>query len=391
VSARQHLPIARVVSGVRRRWSRALYAALVRVYRALFPSTAPPGRLAPRSIRRLLVVRHDAIGDMAVTLPALAYLRETLPDAQIDVVASPTNAPLVGIDPRVDRVFVNDRTLGGWWRTLRAVRARRYDVIVSALHNPHFREGLFAALAGTQATARVTAQRPKRYLGFFTHVVRVPHSQRRMARRLLSLVQHAIGDGAPGTVDPARYPPALAPSAEASDRVEAFLTAHVRGPFVALNAWGRDPARALGVALASEVAAGLARLQPPITVVLTPPPNTIDEARRIAEEAISRSGDETRIVVAPANTLLDLVELLRRAEFVVTPDTANVHLASAVGTPVVSLHTPLTADVSVWGPWNVPSRTVVLSERRPLREVSAEAVLGAVVELRSELARDRAP
>ena len=71
----------------RRRASRALYRLLFRLYRTLFPSDAPRGRVPSSYVRRLLVVRHDALGDMAVTLPAIAYLRATLPHAEIDVTA----------------------------------------------------------------------------------------------------------------------------------------------------------------------------------------------------------------------------------------------------------------------------------------------------------------
>jgi ADP-heptose:LPS heptosyltransferase len=385
------VPVARGVtrSGARRRLNRALYAALTRLYRTLFPSAAPTGRLPPTAVRRLLVVRHDAIGDMAVTLPALAYLRATLPHAEIDVTASVSNAPLVRGDPRVTCVLVHDGSRLGWWRLLRAVRARRYDVIVSAIHNPHLREGLFAALGAAPRTARVTAMRPKRYLGFFTHVIRVPHSHRRMAPRLLYLAAHAVGDGpAPHAVDVAAHPPMVAPHAEAVERVATFLRERVGAPFVALNAWGRDPARCFGPTLTAEIVAGLARRDPATPIVLTPPPGAVAEAEAVAA-AVHGRGDlpsGARIVVAPAGSLGDLVELLRRAALVVTPDTANVHLASALGVPVVSVHTPLTADVAVWGPWHAAHRTVVLADRRPLRETSADDVVAAVDALRAGLA-----
>ena len=118
---------------VRRRAKRVLYRQLTRLYRTLFPTDAPPGRLCPASVRRVLVVRHDAAGDMAVTLPALAYLSATLPGAEIDVVASPRNAALLHGDARVRRVEVNDHSWRAWLRLVRTLRARRYDVVVSPL------------------------------------------------------------------------------------------------------------------------------------------------------------------------------------------------------------------------------------------------------------------
>ena len=375
------------VERARRRASRALYRLLNRLYRDRFPSGAPAGRLRSASIRRLLVVRHDAVGDMAVTLPALAYLAETLPHAEIDVVASPRNAALLHGDARVHRVYVNDHSWPSWLRLVRALRARRYDCVISPLMSRGLREGLFAALVGGRRAARVSLWRQPQYVGLFTHLHRVSRAQRHMATRLLALVQATIGDGpAPRCVDLARWPAAPARDAAAEGRVAAFLDAHVAGEFVALNAWAAEPVRTFGRALTAELAAALATRYAGLAVVLTPPPNALADAHEVATLVRGRLGDDARVAVAtPGVTLRDLVALLRRATVVVTPDTANVHLASAVGAPVVSVHTPLAADVRDWGPWEVPNRTVVLAERRPLRDVDPDLVLAAFDELWREL------
>jgi ADP-heptose:LPS heptosyltransferase len=371
---------------VRRRASRVLYRQLNRLYRTLFPTDAPAGHLRPASVRRVLVVRHDAVGDMAVTLPALAYLSATLPAAEIDVVASPRNAALLHGDARVRRVEVNDHSWRCWLRLVRTLRARRYDVVVSPLMSRGLREGLFAGMVARRHGARVSLWRQPQYVGLFTHLHRVSRAHRHMATRLLALVQATIGDGAPARPDVAQWPAVLARDAAAEGRVDAFLCAHVRGPFVALNAWAAEPARALGRALTTELACALAGHDAGLTVVLTPPPSVVGEAEGVAADAAARLGDAGRVIVArPGPTLRDLVALLRRAAVVVTPDTANVHLASAVGTPVVSIHTPLAADVRDWGPWGVPNRTVVLPDARPLRETDPAVVLCAFDALVREL------
>lgn len=364
----------------RRRLDRAFYRLLGAVYRRIFPTDAPRGRVPRAAVRRALVVRHDAIGDMAVTLPAIAYLHATLPGVEVDVVASPRNAGLLAGDPRVRRVYVNDHSLGTWLRLSRELRARGYDVVVSTLLRNGLREGLFAAVVAGRRAARVTPWRQAQYLGLFTHPVRVPRSERHMATRLLAVVQRAIGDGpAPARTDLAAYPAELAHDAEADARAAAFLDAHVGGPFVALNAWAAEAPRVLGRSLAAEIAVGLATRLAPLAVVVTPPPSAVPEAEAIAADA--RAAGAARVLVAPAGALADLVALLRRASLVVTPDTANVHLASALGVPVVSLHTALGGDVGEWGPWGVPNRTVVLRDPRPLRDAPASDVLAAVDDL----------
>jgi heptosyltransferase III len=368
---------------VRRRLDRAFYRLLFRLYRRLFPCDVPPGRVPSARVRRVLVVRHDAVGDMAVTLPALSYLRVTLPHAEIDVVASPRNEALLRGDGRVRRVYVNDHSRATTRRLTGELRERRYDAIVSPLMRHGLREGLFAARIAHRATARITPWRQTQYLGLFTHPCRVSPCERHMAKRLLALVQRTIGDAPPPVrADVAAFPPGLAHDAAADARVDALLSSRVRGPFVALNAWAAEAHRALGGALAAELAAGIASRG--AAVVLTPPPGRASEADAIVDAVRARDGDAA-VTVAPPGSLHDLVALLRRAAVVVTPDTANVHLASAVGTPVVSMHTPIGADVRDWGPWGVPNRTVVLREPRPLSDVRAEDVLAALDSLWAEL------
>jgi len=372
---------------VRRRASRVLYRQLNRLYRSLFPTDAPAGHLHPASVRRVLVVRHDAVGDMAVTLPALAYLSATLPAAEIDVVASPRNAALLHGDARVRRVEVNDHSWRSWLRLVRTLRARRYDCVVSPLMSRGLREGAFAALVAGRRAARVSLWRQPQYVGLFTHVHRVSRAQRHMATRLLALVQTAVGDGPPPRrAELERWPAAVARDAAAEARVDAFLDTHVGGEFVALNAWAAEPVRALGRALTTELACALAAHDAGLTVVLTPPPDETADADAVAAAARARLGGAARVVVArPGSTVRDLVTVLRRAAAVVTPDTANVHLASAVGTPVVSIHTPLAADVRDWGPWGVPNRTVVLAQPRPLRETDPASVVAAFDDLLREI------
>jgi hypothetical protein len=206
----------------RRRVDRRVYRLLHALYRAVFPARAPRGRLDPAALRRVLVVRHDRLGDMAVTTPSLAFLHDALPHAVVDVVASAANAPLLDGDPRVARVLVDPGGAGTWLRLVPHLRAHRYDLVFSPIGVSHLRQGLFAALAAPGA-ARVTPWRPVQYHGLFTHVVRVPRTERQMPRRLLYTLEAAIAAGpAPRRASVDRWPLALGARPEGEAAAEAF-------------------------------------------------------------------------------------------------------------------------------------------------------------------------
>lgn len=365
---------------LRRRIERRFYRVLYRAYRLALPTRVGAGPVDPRGLRRILVLPNYKVGDLVVATPALAYLRAVAPHARIDVVLSPRNASLVANDPRVDRVLLHDPHAGGWallrWAALaRRLRRERYDLVADFVLPHHVREGLLTAVAAGRQAARVTPHRPPPAWGLFTHRPRVPGFERRyMADRLLYAVQATVRRaGDPVDIDAARaaYPMVLAVDPAANARVAAWLAAHAPGPFIAVNAWASDPVRTLDVRQMAELLAALGARHPGLAFVLTPPPGAA--ATAAAMQAAAVAAGTRAFVFPPAPDLADLVALLHRAAAVVTPDTANIHLAAAVGRPVLALFaTVATARVAHWVPSGVPCHVVLLEGGRPLRDLAPE-------------------
>ena len=56
-------------------------------------------------MRRLLFIRLDHIGDVAMSLPALHALRQRYPDARIDALVLPEVAPLLADVSDMDAIY----------------------------------------------------------------------------------------------------------------------------------------------------------------------------------------------------------------------------------------------------------------------------------------------
>jgi hypothetical protein len=81
-----------------------------RPYRALWPMEdprvrSPEGKPNLSGVRRVLVMRHRAAGDLLLTTPAFRALRAGLPSASIDVLVSRGTGELLKGNPDVDRVL----------------------------------------------------------------------------------------------------------------------------------------------------------------------------------------------------------------------------------------------------------------------------------------------
>jgi ADP-heptose:LPS heptosyltransferase len=93
------------------------------------PLAGPPPR---GSLRRILIVRTDRIGDIVLSTPALRALREALPDAEIDLVVQEKYASLLEAYPGWNRLFtLKDRDSREEARALAPIlRERRYDAAI---------------------------------------------------------------------------------------------------------------------------------------------------------------------------------------------------------------------------------------------------------------------
>jgi ADP-heptose:LPS heptosyltransferase len=364
------------VRRLRRRVNRRFYRLLFRAYRRLFPTPRWTGPLDPASVRRILVLRDDRIGDMVVTTPMLSFLRDVAPHAEIDVLASPANRPIAESHPGVSRVFVNKRS---WLRTLRVARTlrkRQYDVVFSPVTRKALRESLIASMVAGPRTYKVSGWRPVRYQGLVTGIARVPPQLTHMADRVLYVAQYAFGIR-PNVSQLARYPMRLATDSAATARVDEWLLANGIEHFVLVNISAGGAARDWWPARCAAFLSIVFARHSDLRVVLTQVPQS---AARVGD-VVRRIGTG-RVVIAPMLPLADLIALVRRADMVVTPETSFIHIASACRRPVVALFGPQHPnDVPLWVPVGVPSRVLASKLGGSLNEIDPAGVADAFDEL----------
>jgi heptosyltransferase-2 len=278
-----------------------------------------------------LVIQTSFLGDVVLTTPLLAELAARGP---VDVVVTPAAAPLLANHPSVRDVIAFDKRgahsgLGGLWRFARALRRRT---------NGEPRGGAAAYLAqGSLRSAALARMAGLRELvGFDTSAGRVLYSRRvryrpdrHHAERLWRL---AAGDAAP---DPSEETirPRLVPGDAERSATDALLKDVPRdgAPFLALA-----PGSIWGTKRWPHFAALAARLAPLYRLVVV---GGADDTPLAVE--IGRAAGVERVVDATGRlSLLASAELISRCAALVTNDSAPQHLASAVGTPTLTIFGP---------------------------------------------------
>src|SRR3954464_3158416 len=137
--------------------------------------SAPAGGRVPSrelgAVRRALVLRHRAAGDLLLTTPALRALRAGLPSATIDILVARGTEDLLRGNTDVDRVLTLDRRSLLQQASRYADLARgRYDLVIDMVSNP--RSAFMAAL--TRAPIRAGYDIPGRSAAYTVRVAREP-------------------------------------------------------------------------------------------------------------------------------------------------------------------------------------------------------------------------
>jgi heptosyltransferase I len=272
---------------------------------------------------RVLVVRLSAIGDVVHTLPVLLALERA--GHEVSWLVEPLARPLLEGRPSL-RVFsapLSRRfSLRAALATAAALQRQRFDVALDL--QGLWKSAVWARLSGARWV--MGPERRARREGLSALLQHrgapVPSSVVHVIDKNLAVLR-AIGIDAMGLRE-FPFPAAAALSAD-----QAALTTQ---PFAILcpgGGWASKlwPAASHG-ALAREIAAR--GLLPVVT--WGPGEDALAQTVAAASEGTAR--------VAPATTLPELVELIRRARLVVAADTGPLHIACAVGTPVVALFGP---------------------------------------------------
>lgn len=345
-----------------------------------------------RAVRRLLAVRLDNLGDVLVTSPALRAIKESLPHAELALLASPVGAQIARLNPFVDETIVYQAPWVDPWQRLAhdpereqamiaTLRAKQFDaaIIFTSFRQSPLPAAYLCYLAGIPLRLGATFDGAGSLL---TTRVKQPERLIHEVERALELV---------GSVDfvasadnlVLRVPPASA------ERMRTQLAPLLRGasPLVVVHPGCTMPARTYPWEQFA-AAADLLVAELGATVVFTGAPDEVplvEQIRaRMKRHAYSFAG---------ALEIVDLAALLAAASLVVTNNTGPMHMAAAVGTPVVALFA-LTNPPEQWGPWRVAHRRlshevpcricysrVCPTDHACLRAVAPEMVLAAAREL----------
>lgn len=272
------------------------------------------------TVRRILVVRLGAMGDILHALPAVAALRMSFPGAEICWAAAPRWRDLLHGNPLVDELIeVDRRRAGGWLRAWRALRRDRFDIALDF-------QGLW------QSALVATVARAARVIGYERAQAREGGAALFYTETVHAMASHVVDRNLE-----------LAAAAGALRRVHEFPLPAGRpegelpaGPFVLASPLAGWVSKQWPIEHYQELARAL-REGPGLPLVVNGPPGAERELRRIEG------------TVVHVSSVAGLIDATRRAAAVIGVDSGPLHLAAALGKPGIALFGP--TDPSRNGPY----------------------------------------
>lgn len=284
-------------------------------------------------LSRLLVVKLSSLGDLFHALPAV-HLIKAQTGATIDWVCHDIYAGLVKCFRDVEQVIPFPRA-SYWSRRAgfrQALRARSYDLV---LDMQGLLKSAFLVARAARAPRRIGPSFSREGARLFYDAVAGPTNKDRHAvEENLDLVRY-LGLQAGPVEFPVQFP---------------ATPHHFPGPGIGLLPCSRQARKNWAPERFIEVARAL-RAQAGTTVVLLGGPADMPVC-----DAIARGAGEGIVNLCGRTSLVELGGLLKALDLLVTVDSGPMHMAAAVGTPVVALFGP--TDPLRTGPYGPGHRVI---------------------------------
>ncbi len=311
-------------------------------------------------MKRILAVRLDNIGDVIMLGPALREMKRVLPAASITLLASPNGSQAAPLLPWIDRVMVEravwqeldappEPNLDGQYELIQRLERGKFDaafIFTSFSQSPHP-----PAYAAYLAGIPVRVGQSKEFGGaVLTKWVRKLPDETHQAEANLHLIEES------GFPVSRRELEVRVPD-EVQDEADKLLERSgisADRPFIALAPGATCSARRYDIGRFAEVARRLSE-QTRLPIVVLGSPREVPLALRVVEAA----GDRCVSLTGECN-VAGLAAVLRRASLLVANDSGPMHLAEAVGCPMVILFSGTELE-SQWEPKSTPAKLM----RRP--------------------------
>jgi ADP-heptose:LPS heptosyltransferase len=343
---------------------------------SLFLSEGDSSRRVPTrsEVRRILLLRPETkIGDMVISLPVVRHLRQSWPDAELYMFCSKRNESVISGESRLAGLFCYSKNIIRDFFQVRNIRRLNCDVVIDLLYHDSLTTLILSQWSAPNAF-RIGGGK-KRFAKFYHWAGPWAHSH--IIDCTLSLLE-------PLGIDISRASRQVPIATDESCRNRAQLVSEEvrRTCSIAcgINVSAGTATRVWGPANFESLVTHSLAAHPNLGIVLLGTPSDRHKYEFLAKRFPQR-------VIVPTNgtSIQDASALIAELDFVVSADTAIVHIARALDKPVVGLYTGNISNRLKFQPWGDGNIVVIARHEGNIYDITVEDVSLAVTRMIEQL------
>jgi len=330
---------------------------------------------------KILFIRRDNIGDLVCTTPSIFAIREKYPEAKIGILVNTYNADAVNNNPDIDEVYIYekakhapDKSKFSVWlnnlKVLRKIRKEKYDFAIGCgAYSP--RLARYTLLTGAKTRIGYLKKGMEKSK-FYNMPLCNPGEKLHEVEKTFNLLTPLDISGKPSVLR-------IFPDNAEVDKVKEFLNSSgvlKEKPVIAFHISSRRPENRwpaqrfveLANLIYANYAANILLLWSPGSEKNVYHPGD-DEKAEIIKNSLTPSP-----VLYKTTRISELIAALSVSSLVVCCDGGAMHIAAALGKPIVTIWGSTSPDN--WAPWG--TRHILLKKNRNASDISVEEVFAAV-------------
>ncbi len=305
---------------------------------------------------KILFIRLNRIGDALITTPLLHEAKSKL-NSKIFVLADRKNYMAFNNNPDIDKLIIFEKGIKGFLSVIRLIRKEKIETIVDTHDDISTTVSFLLALANSKNKFGLEKANKKIYTKTIPQLNR---QNNHIINRVLELTKLFNLE-----TDHANAKVQYFPSKKSLTKTKIFLEDnYFQSKFlVGINISAGSKARFWGVDNYKMLLKYFSQFE--VNIILLSSPTDLELVKEISEGNyqyyFSSEFDEFTAMISKLN-------------FLFTPDTAAVHIASAFGVPTFGVYVKYNTNDMIWSPYNTKF-DCVMTEEPNLNNVTFDLVL----------------
>jgi ADP-heptose:LPS heptosyltransferase len=327
-----------------------------------------------KAAKKVLFLRYDRIGDMVITTPVFRELKQAYPDINVTVLASKINKDILLNNPYVDKIIINNkRNFFGDLLTLFKLRREKYDACIEFDHSviPH----AIIRLKIINPKKVISVKKDGRYgvdgseLSFYDFYTEKP--KKNHFRDIW------LGTLKPFDIRANKNNYDLFIPDEFEYQAKNFLNQFASKFLIGINLEGAARGKKININELYEICKALYKNDKNIQIIiLSTPKNYQSTNKKIIKMSLNYV-----VMGYKTNNILMVGALIKQLDFIITPDTSIVHIASTFNKPIVTIHENNQDSYQLFAPISDLNKTVFSKSIDSLRGFSLDLLFSYCVDL----------